>query len=52
VADALSRKYALVSTLNAKLLGFEYIKEFYASDDDFQVCMEHLRRQCLESSID
>ena len=24
VADALSRRYALMSTLNAKLLGFEY----------------------------
>ena len=32
---ALSRRYALVSTLNAKLLGFEYVKELYANDDDF-----------------
>ena len=30
VADALSRRYALVSTLNAKLLGFEYV-----NDDDY-----------------
>jgi hypothetical protein len=30
VADALSRRYALIATLNAKLLGFEYI-----NDDDF-----------------
>ena len=35
VADALLGRYALVSTLNAKLLGFEYVKELYANDDDF-----------------
>jgi hypothetical protein len=27
--------YAIVSTLNAKLLGFDYFKELYANDDDF-----------------
>jgi len=27
VVDALSRRYPLVSTLNAKLLGFDYVKE-------------------------
>ena len=35
VGVALSRRYALVSTLNVKLLGFEYVKELYANDDDF-----------------
>jgi hypothetical protein len=35
VADALSQRYALVSTLNAKLFGFEYVKELYVNDDDF-----------------
>jgi hypothetical protein len=35
VTDALSKRYAIVSTLNAKLLGFEYVKELYANDDDF-----------------
>jgi hypothetical protein len=33
VANVLSRRYALVSTLNAKLLGFDYVKEL-ANDDD------------------
>ena len=35
MSDALSRRYALVSTLNAKLLRFEYVKELYANDNDF-----------------
>ena len=35
MANALSRRYALISTLNAKLLGFEYVKELYTNDDDF-----------------
>ena len=37
VANALSRRYVLISTLNAKLLGFEHIKELYADDHDFSV---------------
>ncbi|XP_012853107.1 PREDICTED: uncharacterized protein LOC105972678 [Erythranthe guttata] len=35
VADALSRRYVLLSTLSTKLLGFEYIKDLYATDSDF-----------------
>jgi hypothetical protein len=35
VADALSRRYTLISTLDAKFLGFEHIKELYHDDHDF-----------------
>jgi hypothetical protein len=35
VADALSRRYALLSILDTKLHGFEYIKDLYAQDSDF-----------------
>lgn len=35
VADALSRRYALISMLGSKLLGFEHLKEMYAHDSDF-----------------
>ena len=35
VADALSRRYALLSILDTKMLGFEYIKDLYAQDSDF-----------------
>ena len=39
VADALSRKYVLIFTLDAKLLGFEHIKKLYPVDQDF--CEEY-----------
>ena len=35
VADALSRRYALLTSLSARMLGFEFIKELYASDTEF-----------------
>ena len=48
VADALSRRYALISTLNAKLLGFEYIKELYVKE---LMCLMLVRKLHLVSSI-
>lgn len=35
VADALSRRYSLISTLQTRLLGFEHIRNLYAVDEDF-----------------
>ena len=35
IADALPRRYILLSTLDAKLLGFEHIKKLYPLDQDF-----------------
>ncbi|KAF7821688.1 Transposon Ty3-G Gag-Pol polyprotein [Senna tora] len=35
VADALPRRYTLLTSLNTRLLGFEYIKELHANDTDF-----------------
>ncbi|XP_056852919.1 uncharacterized protein LOC130502196 [Raphanus sativus] len=36
VADALSRRHTLISTMEAKIMGFEYIKDSYITDPDFQ----------------
>ncbi|XP_073121534.1 uncharacterized protein [Henckelia pumila] len=35
VADALSRRYVLLTTLDSKFLGFEHVKALYVSDVDF-----------------
>ncbi|XP_048630695.1 uncharacterized protein LOC125604315 [Brassica napus] len=36
VADALSRRNTLISTMEAKIMGFEFINDSYATDLDFQ----------------
>jgi len=42
VADALSRRYALISMLETKMFGFDHIKDFYSQDHDlsklFELC--------------
>ena len=35
MVDALSRRYTLLSTLEAKVLSFEYVKDLYENDNDF-----------------
>ncbi|RDX81498.1 hypothetical protein CR513_37823, partial [Mucuna pruriens] len=44
VADALSRRYVLFSTLDVKLLGFEYVKELYVINPDFA----HIYVACIK----
>ena len=41
IADALSRRYVLLSSLDAKILGFALIKELYASDPFFGDIYDH-----------
>ncbi|RDX66428.1 hypothetical protein CR513_54804, partial [Mucuna pruriens] len=47
VADALSRRYALLTSLQTKLLGFEIIKDLYVNDSDFdQVWNSCIKNAC------
>jgi len=39
-ANALSRRYLLLSTLESKALGFECIKNMYAQDEDLKAIVE------------
>jgi len=40
VADALSRRYALISMLESKMFGFDHIKDLYSQDHDFSKLFE------------
>jgi len=52
VADALSRRYVLLSTLDARFLGFEHIKELYEDDSDFANVYNTCNTSAFGSSID
>ena len=41
MADALSKKYTHLSTLEAKILEFDTIQEFYKEDEFFQGIVEN-----------
>ncbi|RDY05239.1 hypothetical protein CR513_10944, partial [Mucuna pruriens] len=41
VADALSRRHTLLTMLEAKLLGFEILKDLYMDDNDFKEAYDH-----------
>lgn len=45
VADALSRRTHLLAILDAKVLGFEMIKEQYATDPDFGTLYQQRSQQ-------
>ena len=42
VADALSRRFMLVNTLDSRMMGFESLKEFYFMDSDFKDTFDNL----------
>ena len=48
VADTLSKSYILLSNLNARLLGFEHLKELYPIDSDFST----MYSTCGKSAFD
>ncbi|PKU68398.1 RNA-directed DNA polymerase [Dendrobium catenatum] len=48
VADALSRRHVLVQEIQAKLTGFDYIREMYAEDVDFRDIWEKCQSQAYQ----
>jgi hypothetical protein len=48
MVDALLWRYALLSTLNARLLWFKYVKDLYVEDDDFG----QVYKACENSTFD
>uniref|UniRef100_A0A2N9GZ68 Retrotransposon gag domain-containing protein n=1 Tax=Fagus sylvatica TaxID=28930 RepID=A0A2N9GZ68_FAGSY len=48
VADALSRRYVLLTSMSAKMLGFEYVKDIYTNDADFS----DVYKACDKASFD
>jgi len=43
IADALSRRYTMLSQLDYKIFGLETIKELYEHDADFKEIMLHCK---------
>ena len=48
MADALSRRYVLLNTLDAKMMSFAHIRELYAHDHDFS----NVYNVCEHTAID
>lgn len=40
IADALSRRYTLLATLDVRLFGFGTLKDYYGDDVDFEEIFE------------
>jgi hypothetical protein len=51
VADALFRRYALLSMLDTKLLSFEYIKDLYVQVSNLVMGSMHVKKWRLVSFI-
>lgn len=48
MADALSRRHNFFTSLSAKILGFEQVKELYGDDMDFGINYS----SCLDGKVD